>query len=444
MKSKMIAIATLLFAFVATPAQAGWGSGDYLVYGWQNHSWEFVDTDFRTDEALKDTDVDRISTNAGNIGFLGSYDTGVNGITVNWRCEQFTYLNGHAGTTGWCNRNSKIGLHFPGVGEIMWATWLLPYNEMVAQWIDPFYDAGSDSHTSIMGSPGFVGAFYNVGAFSGGGAHFQYQGSTWDLNMNRRQENIVQFWSDDWNGIHVRYAFTVGERDDSVARNTKTINPDIHSAGIAYTNGPAWMAVTWQKHDDWTAAAVCGTTICEDSDTESWRIAANYTFNVGEGTTLKLMAMYEDLEYEMDTVSTPGAALDALGMTNITDAAYGVGTADTDIKVERDAWHLGLKLDWPGPFDLRATYQDADDLDIDAPGITAVNTKGQLIDDDTAADAYNIGLFYQLGDSTELRLTYSKVDNDDRGGYGQGISGTGIGNPGVEIEMWALGIVHAF
>ena len=40
------------------------------------------------------------------------------------------------------------------MGEIMFATWLLPYNEGVAQWVDPFYDAGADSHTSIMGSVG--------------------------------------------------------------------------------------------------------------------------------------------------------------------------------------------------------------------------------------------------------------------------------------------------
>ena len=48
-------------------------------------------------------------------------------------------------------------------GEIMFATWLLPYNEGVAQWVDPFYDAGADSHTSIMGSVGANTIFYNTG-----------------------------------------------------------------------------------------------------------------------------------------------------------------------------------------------------------------------------------------------------------------------------------------
>ena len=29
---------------------------------------------------------------------------------------------------------------------------MLPYNEIVAAWIDPFYDAGADPHTSIIGN----------------------------------------------------------------------------------------------------------------------------------------------------------------------------------------------------------------------------------------------------------------------------------------------------
>ena len=125
------------------------------IYGWQNHSWDFVDID-------GGQSFDRISSNAGNIGFAASVPTGMNDISVNVRCEQFTYFNHFAGGTGWCNRNSKIGLSHPQMGEIMFATWLLPYNEGVAQWVDPFYDAGADSHTSIMGSVGAHTIFYNT------------------------------------------------------------------------------------------------------------------------------------------------------------------------------------------------------------------------------------------------------------------------------------------
>ena len=73
-------------------------------------------------------------------------------------------MNDYAGTGGWCNRNSKVGIS-GSFGEIMMATWLLPYNEMVAGWVDPWYDAGSASHTNIMGSVGAYTIFYNLGDF---------------------------------------------------------------------------------------------------------------------------------------------------------------------------------------------------------------------------------------------------------------------------------------
>ena len=56
------------------------------LYGWQNHSWEFVDID-------GGRSFDRINSNAGNIGFSASVDTGMDGIHVNLQCEQFTFYN---------------------------------------------------------------------------------------------------------------------------------------------------------------------------------------------------------------------------------------------------------------------------------------------------------------------------------------------------------------
>ena len=107
-----------------------------------------------------------------------------------------------------------------------------PYNEGVAQWVDPFYDAGADSHTSIMGSVGANTIFYNTGDFdfqssnshfsngSDGSAmayddgafegyqEFNYSGLAYDTGFNRRQENIIQYWSPNWNGFVFRFAWT--------------------------------------------------------------------------------------------------------------------------------------------------------------------------------------------------------------------------------------------
>ena len=110
----------------------------------------------------------------------------------------------------------------------------------------------------------------------------------------------------------------------------------------------------------------------------------------------------------------------------------------SNVKIERDAWMVSGKLKFGGPLDFRFSYMDADDLEI-----SCNYCMGDW--DDTAADAWNVGLFYTMPAGTELRLTYSEVDNDRNGTYGQGISGTGLGTmPGVKVEMFALGIVHWF
>ena len=547
---------------------------------------------------------DRIQSNAGNIGFAASVPTGMNDISVNVRCEQFTYFNHFAGGTGWCNRNSKIGLSHPQMGEIMFATWLLPYNEGVAQWVDPFYDAGADSHTSIMGSVGANTIFYNTGDFdqqasaSGpgtgfDGAEFNYAGLGYDTGFNRRQENIIQYWSPNWNGFVFRFAWTAGNRDEQTVEGNE-VDPVIRSSSLAYTNGPLWLAVTWQDHEDWSAISVGE---MESSDAESIRVAGRYIMDMGDGMSVQISAMYEDLEYEFNGVTSVDAAMNAFGyydatngfsqtydlvddagnviegtmgraampnpvteddikaqkttklifelfgdedntaladgvvdlssldgvtnptytaptvtttgvednpltaadetveevtsggnlddnvLTNealmawvealgadttddgmhqymmLVDAATeaaeaeagmstavaaksarenrDMATAGQNVKVEREAWMVSGKIKFGGPIDFRFSYMDADDLEI-----SCGSCSGDW--DETAAQAWNVGMFYTMPAGTELRLTYSEVDNDDNGTYGQGISGTGLGTAGTEIEMFAVGIVHWF
>ena len=670
-----------LIAMALIVAPLGAQAETWNIYGWQNQSWEFVDID-------GGQSFDRIQSNAGNIGFAASVPTGMNDISVNIRCEQFTYLNHFAGGTGWCNRNSKISLSHPQMGEIMLATWLLPYNEGVAQWVDPFYDAGADSHTSIMGSVGAHTIFYNTGDFDQqasnsspttgfGGSEFNYAGGGYDTGFNRRQEGIIQYWSPNWNGFVFRFAWTVGRRDESDFGHGE-VDPVIRSSSLAYTNGPFWGAVTWQDHEDWTAASVGQ---MASSDAESIRIAGRYIMDLGDGMSVQISAMWEDLEYEFNGVTSVDQAMSAFGYSNFatsgnlsadsagdpfmrvafegvdfapedfafapadnadgtpnahktlvlqektidllnelfsaadanlapaddlpsisstetttdgvttttyavetggtqvtkpeytppsagsetavgdlpftqldesaddtpgngatniftvddngdatTDAttlktyleAWGAAVADVDladstttteqytarakydalvaaaqaaampgaemahdaaqaaaktahdaaqatamtahesaqdtamaaheaaedaktlrsevggnVKIERDAWMVSGKIKFGGPVDFRFSYMDADDLEVSCSACSGDWSE-------TAAEAWNVGIFYTMPAGTELRLTYSEVDNDANGTYGQGISGTGLGSPGAEIEMFALGIVHWF
>ena len=457
MKKTSLIVALAMAAPMAAQAET------INIYGWQNHSFEMVDLQKGNSAGTNSREFTRTQSNAGNIGFAASVDTGMNGIMVNFRCEQFTYFNRFSGGTGWCNRNSKIGLSHPMAGEIMFATWLLPYNEGVAQWVDPFYDAGADSHTSIMGSVGANTIFYNTGQFEAfsvsGGGEFNYATSGYDLGFNRRQEGIVQYWSPNWNGFVFRFAWTTGDRDETkILSGRSEIDPIIRSSSLAYENGPLWLAVTWQDHEDWTVARVrCDadgdplTTAVihcmSGSDAESYRFAGRYIMDMGGGASFQVSAMWENLEYEFNGTAGPVGSDTTAGIRSAM-AAFGYGgfassymngtdLGNGSITFERDAWMVSSKIKFGGPLDMRFSYMDADDLEISC-GMCSGDWQ------ETAADAFNVGLFYTMPAGTELRLTYSEVNNDDNGTYGQGISGTGLGTAGEEIEMVAVGIVHWF
>ena len=409
MKKTSLIVALAMAAPMAAQAET------INIYGWQNHSWEMVDIE-------DGREFDRIQGNAANIGFAASVDTGMNGIMVNFRCEQFTFVNHFGGFGDWCNRNSKISLSHPTVGEIMFSTWLLPYNEAVAQWVDPFYDAGADSHTSIMGSIGYDTVFYNTGfGFTGDRA----------IGFNRRQENVVQYWSPNWNGFAFRFAWTAGNNDETVVTvgdTTHELDPVIRSSSLAYENGPLWLAVTWQDHEDWTANAFQGS--MASSDAESYRLAGRYIFDMGGGASFQISAMWEDLEYEAGGIDNVSAGLAAI---------LGEGTTGY-AKIEREAWMVSGKVKFGGPLDFRFSYMDADDMEVTVRS-ASLSRSGDF--DDSSAEAFNVGLFYTMPAGTELRLTYSEVDNDSNANYDFGIGDAGVG-VGKKVDMIGVGIVHWF
>ena len=452
MKTKLLGTAAAL-ALAATPfvAQAGGVSGgnansNWTIYGWQNWSYEWVTAEDAQPDG-SDRDFDRISNNAANIGFSASIDTGMSmsgqAIMANFRCEQFTFHNrfggsGFGGFNDLCNRNSKISLS-GAFGELMLGQWLLPYNEMVAQWVDPFYDAGADSHTSIMGSVGFGTRFFNGGFGFDGAFGF---GAALNQGFNRRQNGIVQYWSPNINGFSFRLATTNATNDPGFnyfAGNgdiqttdsngsTSDLDPRIWSTGVAYENtlgngDNVWFALTWQQHDEW-AAVDFG---CSDSDDTSWRIAGRYIKQWGNGMFTRVSAMWEDLEYDWEDCA---AGTLVSGSSTLGTAAGGSGT---NMDLERDAWMVSGVQNFGNGFDFRFSYMDADEFDCDTCAT----------DDDTDATAWNIGLFYTMPAGTELRVTYSEVDNEDNSNYDYGISPAGI-SQGSDTDMIAVGIVQWF
>jgi hypothetical protein len=452
-------------AMLPVTANAGWGGGGVgaygepiTIYGWQYHSYEDIS---RNENTTGERDYYELRSNAANIGFLGFVDTGIDGLKMTWRCEQFTYLGDFAGGTGWCNRNSKVGIS-GSFGELMFATWLLPYNEMVAQWVDPFYDAGNLSHTGIMGNIGTTaGIFYNTGIFhdadtfgegfdystadfrsAATGAQIYADAGGYGLGFNRRQEGIIQYMGSS-GGLSYRFAMTQGERDEKAttggASKTGKVDPVIYSTGIAYTSGPMWGAITYQKHEDWTAAGL-GTSkgaadLMAGSDAESWRIAGRYIADMGNGASLTLSAMFETLEYEFD-----GVVAAVFNNFGIDTRAMGSVTAGDNVSIERDAWLISGKYNTGGPFNFRFMYAEADDYE----GDWTVASGNDNLKNDSGAEMLVLGAYYSLGDSTEFGLTYNSIENDTYGAYGTGIGGIGLGSMGSDNTMIAINVITMF
>ena len=408
---------TLSTSSVYAGVSGGNANSNWTIYGWQNWSYEMIDDDNR--------DFTRINNNAANIGFSASIDTGISDLKANFQCEQFTFHNRFNGASDFCNRNSKMSLS-GSWGELMVGQWLLPYNEMVAQWVDPFYDAGADSHTSIMGNTGGNGNFYNGSGFG-------------DANsFNRRQEEIIQYFSPNISGFNFRVATTNAHRDtdeyafgggDNRVTNltgVDELDPRIWSMGASYEStlesGTFWVAATYERHDEWSAVSYS----CSDSEDTGYRLAARFTHNMANGGYVKLAGMWENLEYDLEDCSSLAGLLQSGGLPS-----------NGDIELERDSWMVSGVLGFGNGFDIRASYMDADEIDADFGGL------GSGEADDTDASAYNVGIFYTMPAGTELRATYSKVDNEDNSCYDFGIGATQA-QCGDDVEMFAVGIVQWF
>ena len=108
--------------------------------------------------------------------------------------------------------------------------------------------------------------------------------------------------------------------------------------GIAYAMS-FWGALTYQKHEEWAASLLDGATM-SDSEAESQGVCWSLHHGPGNGGSLTLSAMFENVEYEFNNTTTPGAALQDFGFSSSTFAG---GTANTDVTIDRDAFLISGK-----------------------------------------------------------------------------------------------------
>jgi predicted porin len=219
-----LAVATIA-AGVAQTAMAQ-GSNPVTLYGLVDLTFENVRS---TGGAVNVSSRNRITSQASRLGVRGRESLG-GGMNAFFQIEtQVNVDDGtNAGTRGLASRNSGVGLD-GGFGTFVIGRWDTPYKLGIVA-IDPFGDLYLGGLTSVMHDNG---------------------------NFDRREDNMVQYWTPNLGGFQGRVHYSVNENPVGGTKKTNTV-----SMGGTYSAGPLYAHLGYERHNNinfgTTAAPVLG------------------------------------------------------------------------------------------------------------------------------------------------------------------------------------------
>lgn len=343
MNKKLIALA-IAGASVA-PAAMAQTANPVTLYGRVYATFESVEAKGGASPVAR---RNRVADQASYLGVRGTEDIG-GGLKAFFQLE--TAFAPDANQTVFANRNSAIGLQ-GGFGSILMGRWDTPM-KVTQTAVDPWGDLTNGDIT---------GAALDQGNFS------------------RREQNSVQYWSPTMAGFSVRLQYTANEG------KTGTTNASVHGASLAYSGGPLYAALAYEKHKD--VATISGTNVSEDG----LAFAISYKFGAA-----KLSGQYG--KYERD----------------------GAGTT---AKQEDESYMIGLEWAF-GKHVLLASIQHA-----------------ELNNSNAECDMGSIGYRYDFSRRTFFIASYTKVENDN--GMNCNFGTNALGAAGQNPQGIGFGVRHLF
>jgi predicted porin len=199
----------------------------------------------------------RVTDQSSLFGIRGTEDLG-GGLKAFFQLE--TGFKPDQNDSTFANRNSGVGLQ-GGFGSILLGRWDMPWKVATIA-IDPYGDLTLGGIT---------------GTLSDGG------------NFDRRDQNVVQYWSPTIAGFAARVAVTSNE-------NKGTGNPRDYGANVTYTGGPVYAFLAYEKHKDQlggsgNAVGSAATSIVAGSDEKGWAGGGSVHFG-----PIKVGAQYQHIE----------------------------------------------------------------------------------------------------------------------------------------------------
>lgn len=154
----------------------------------------------------------RMQDQASLLGVRGTEDLG-GGLKAFFQLETAFAPDQAPGT--FANRNSGIGLQ-GGWGSILMGRWDMPFKTTTIA-LDPYGDLTIGGITTANND---------------------------QANFDRRDPNVVQYWSPNMGGFAFRLAAQTSEN------KTATANPRNQGASATFTRGPAYVVLAYEEHKD--------------------------------------------------------------------------------------------------------------------------------------------------------------------------------------------------
>lgn len=158
----------------------------------------------------------RVDDQASLLGVRGTENLG-GGLKAFFQLE--TAFKPDQNDTPFATRNSGVGLE-GGWGSVVIGRWDMPY-KVTTYPVDAFGDITMAGMASVGHDQG---------------------------NFDRRDQNLIQYWSPNFAGFAFKVAYQVNEG------KTATSNPHDTGANVTYTRGPLYLFLAYEDHKDPSAA----------------------------------------------------------------------------------------------------------------------------------------------------------------------------------------------
>ncbi|MBC8022618.1 MAG: porin [Burkholderiales bacterium] len=203
------------------------------LYGRAHATFESVEATAGTFATVNPEQVrrNRVSDQSSLFGIRGTEDLG-GGLKAFFQLE--TVFRVDQNDSAFAQRNSGVGLQ-GGWGSLLLGRWDTPYKTVTTA-IDPFGDVTLGGWIAAMNGAGMNG-------LTGGNA------------LDRRDQNVVQYWSPSWGGVAIRLSYAANEGRTSTAcpgrpASSGGCNPRSNGASVSYTGGPVYVAYAYHELKD--------------------------------------------------------------------------------------------------------------------------------------------------------------------------------------------------